>query len=59
LSGYKLREKIGTALKNRAQAIWRALNAYNAAAAQLNPPRESLTWAKLMETSTLAEFYLL
>lgn len=59
LSGYKLREKIGKALKTRAHAIRRALNAYNAAAAQLNPPRESLTWAKLMDTSTLAEFDLL
>ena len=59
MSGYKLREKIGKALKTRAHAIRRALNAYNAAAAQLNPPRESLTWAKLMDTSTLAEFDLL
>lgn len=59
MSGYKLREKIGKALKTRAQAIRRALNAYNAAAAQLNPPRESLTWAKLMETSTLGDFDLL
>ena len=59
MSGYKLREKIGKALKTRAHAIRRALNTYNTAAAQLNPPRESLTWAKLMDTSTLAEFDLL
>ena len=58
-SGYKLRERIGKALKTRAQAIRRALNDYNTAAAQLNPPRESLTWAKLMDTSTLADFDLL
>ena len=56
---YKLREKIGKALKTRAEAIRRALEAYNTAAAQLNPPHEKLTWAKLMETMTLAEFDLL
>ena len=56
---YKLREKIGKALKTRAEAIRRALEAYNTAAAQLNPPRENLTWSKLMEATTLAEFDLL
>jgi hypothetical protein len=59
LAGYKLRDKIGKALKTRAGAIRRALEAYNSAAAQLNPPRESLTWAKLMDATTLADFDLL
>ena len=59
LAGYKLREKIGKALKTRAEAIRRALDAYNSAAAQLNPPHESLTWAKLMDATTLADFDLL
>ena len=54
-----MRDKIGKALKTRAEAIRRALEAYNDAAAQLNPPRERLTWTKLMETTTLAEFDLL
>ena len=58
-AGYKLRDKIGKALKARAGAIRRALDAYNSAAAQLNPPRESLTWAKLMDATTLADFDLL
>lgn len=57
--GYKLRDKIGKALKARAGAIRRALDAYNSAAAQLNPPRESLTWAKLMDSTTLGDFDLL
>jgi hypothetical protein len=59
LEAYKLRDKIGKALKTRAEAIRRALEAYNTAASQLNPPREHLTWAKLMDTTTLAEFDLL
>jgi hypothetical protein len=45
IPGYKLREKIGKALKNRANAIKRALEDYNSCALQLNPPREQLTWA--------------
>lgn len=59
LAGYKLRDKIGKALKTRAEAIQRALDAYNSAAAQLDPPRETLTWAKLMDATTLADFDLL
>jgi hypothetical protein len=54
-----LREKIGKALKARADAIKHALDDYNEAASRLNPPREKLTWAKLSETVTLAEFDLL
>jgi hypothetical protein len=54
-----MRDKIGKALKTWAEAIRRALEAYNTAAAQLNPPCERLTWTKLMETTTLAEFDLL
>lgn len=44
--GYRLRDKIGRALKTRADAIKRALDNYNEAATQLNPPRERLSWAK-------------
>ncbi|KAF8230801.1 hypothetical protein L208DRAFT_1280113, partial [Tricholoma matsutake] len=57
--GYKLQEKIGKALKTHAEAIRQALEAYNSAAAQLNPPCKSLTWAKLMDATTLADFDLL
>jgi hypothetical protein len=58
-SAYKLHDKIGKALKTRAEAIRHALETYNAAAAQLNPPHEGLMWAKLMDATTLAEFDLL
>ena len=40
-------------------AIRCVLEAYNSAAAQLNPPHENLTWAKLMDATTLANFDLL
>lgn len=55
-SGYKLREKIGKALKTRAVAIQRAIAEYNSAAALLKPPRQQLTWAQVVETVSLAEF---
>ncbi|KIL54457.1 hypothetical protein M378DRAFT_18862 [Amanita muscaria Koide BX008] len=57
--GYKMRVKIGNALKARAEAICTAIERYNAAAAQLNPPREKLTWANIMAIADLAEFDLL
>ncbi|KAJ6456851.1 hypothetical protein C8R45DRAFT_1110650 [Mycena sanguinolenta] len=56
---YKLREKIGKALKSRADAIHRALTEYNAAASVLAPPRNQLAWAAVIQTATLAEFDLL
>jgi hypothetical protein len=56
---YKLRDKIGKALKSRADAIHHALKAYNAAAAALVPPRQQLVWAEVIKTTTLAEFDLL
>lgn len=57
--GYKIRAKIGNALKNRAEAIRTAIHAYNTAASQLTPPREPLTWANIMNIADLAEFDLL
>ncbi|TFK59430.1 hypothetical protein BDN72DRAFT_905854 [Pluteus cervinus] len=57
--GYKLREHIGKALKARAEAIRNALTAYNSAAKILDPPREQLTWKRLMEIGGLSEFDLL
>ncbi|KAH9913659.1 uncharacterized protein B0H18DRAFT_887915 [Fomitopsis serialis] len=57
--GYKLREKIGKALKARAEAIRKALNRYNAKAAKLNPPCLPLTWTEVVGMVTLADFDLL
>lgn len=58
-SGYKLREKIGKALKTRSEAIRTALNQYNAAAAKLTPPRSQLSWAAVLKAVTVADFDLL
>ena len=54
-----MRTKIGNALKNRTAAIRTAIQAYNTAASQLNPPREPLTWASIMNIADMAEFDLL
>ncbi|KAJ7170275.1 hypothetical protein C8R43DRAFT_1120708 [Mycena crocata] len=56
---YKLREKISKALRTRADAIRRALQAYNEAAAMLNPLRQQLSFAQIINTTSLAEFDLL
>ncbi|KAJ7834538.1 hypothetical protein B0H14DRAFT_3110028 [Mycena olivaceomarginata] len=57
--GYKLRVKISKALKTHAEAIRRALKAYNEAAAALPTAREQLLWADVMNKTSLAEFDLL
>ncbi|KAJ7102688.1 hypothetical protein C8R43DRAFT_857483, partial [Mycena crocata] len=56
---YKLWEKISKALRTRAEAIHRALQAYNKAADSLNPPRERLSFAEVINKTSLAEFDLL
>ncbi|KAJ2968160.1 hypothetical protein NUW54_g13303 [Trametes sanguinea] len=57
--GYKLREKIGKALRTRAEAIRNALATYNRLAASLTPPREQLTWEQIMTMVSIGEFDLL
>ncbi|OCH84142.1 hypothetical protein OBBRIDRAFT_701500, partial [Obba rivulosa] len=57
--GYKLREKIGKALKARAEAIKKALQEYNRRAAELKPPRAPLLWTAIIEMAALADFDLL
>jgi hypothetical protein len=54
-----MREKISKALRTRAEAIRTALEKYNSAAAQLNPPRNRLTQAAVIDTVALADFDLL
>ncbi|KAJ7602643.1 hypothetical protein DFH06DRAFT_1276325 [Mycena polygramma] len=56
---YKQREKISKALRTRAEAIRTALEQYNHAAAQLNPPRPRLAWSEVVNTVALADFDLL
>ncbi|KAF8881743.1 hypothetical protein BD779DRAFT_1445242 [Infundibulicybe gibba] len=57
--GYKQREKIGQALRTRSEAIKHARDEYNTYAALLHPPRPELSWAQLVEITTLGEFDLL
>ncbi|KAJ7785306.1 hypothetical protein DFH07DRAFT_948386 [Mycena maculata] len=53
---YKMREKLSKALKTRAEAIHKALNRYNDAAAALTPPHPRLTWHLIINSASLAEF---
>jgi hypothetical protein len=50
---------ISKALKARSKSIQRALHVYNQAATGLDPPRPKLTWAQIVEYTTIAEFELL
>jgi hypothetical protein len=59
IEAYKMREKISKALRTHAEAIRTALEKYNSAAAQLNPLRDRLTWAAVIDTVALADFNLL
>lgn len=54
-----MREKIGKALRTRAEAIKRALEEYNRCAAALQPPRDEITWTKIVDTVFLAELDIL
>ncbi len=59
LLGYKMRTQITKSLQTRCKTIRRALTAYNAAAASLNPPRPPLDWSRVSNFSFLDEFTLL
>ncbi|KAF8587114.1 hypothetical protein K439DRAFT_1260400, partial [Ramaria rubella] len=43
----------------QSKAIQQALAAYNTAALTLDPPQPKLTWAEIVEYTTIAEFELL
>ncbi|KAJ7155575.1 hypothetical protein C8R43DRAFT_1000468 [Mycena crocata] len=58
-TGYKLRKHIAKALQSRSRAVKTALTNYNAAAANLNPPRAALTWEQVVEYAFLSDFDLL
>ncbi|KAJ7281703.1 hypothetical protein C8J57DRAFT_1219537 [Mycena rebaudengoi] len=51
----KLHDKISRALTTHTEAISRALNEYNAAAATLNPPQDQLIWAAIIQMVILAQ----
>ncbi|KAI0363427.1 hypothetical protein BV20DRAFT_931127, partial [Pilatotrama ljubarskyi] len=56
---YKMRDKIGKALKTRAEAIRKALAEYNRRASELKPPRAQLVFNEIMDMVSLGEFDLL
>ncbi|KAJ3503342.1 hypothetical protein NLJ89_g8479 [Agrocybe chaxingu] len=58
-TGYKLHKHIATSLKARSTALCSALVQYNAAASELIPPRQMLTWEQIMDYAFLADFDLL
>ncbi|CDO74426.1 hypothetical protein BN946_scf184764.g2 [Trametes cinnabarina] len=58
-TAYRVRSYIAKNLQTRCKAIRQAVNDYNAAAAQLNPPRPPLDWSKVSHFSFLEEFSLL
>ncbi|KAK1229011.1 hypothetical protein PQX77_007938 [Marasmius sp. AFHP31] len=56
---YKQREKISQALRARAKAIQKALDAYNEAARAMEPLRQVLDWKDILDMATVADFDLL
>ena len=50
---------IAKALQRRCKAIRNAVKAYNAAAAQLDPPRPPINWEAVSHINFLEEFHLL
>ena len=50
---------IAKALQSRCKAIRNAVKTYNTAAAQLNPPRPSISWENVSHINFLEEFNLL
>ncbi|KAH9920365.1 uncharacterized protein B0H18DRAFT_881127 [Fomitopsis serialis] len=58
-TAYRVRTHISKSLQKRCKAIRTAVNSYNKAAAELNPPRAPLDWLKVSHYNFLDEFELL
>ncbi|KAL6298321.1 hypothetical protein BKA93DRAFT_744342 [Sparassis latifolia] len=58
-TAYCVHTHIAKSLQNCSKAIRTSLNAYNAAAAALDPPRPALDWSRVTHYSFLEEFTLL
>ena len=54
-----MRTHIAKALQSRCKAIRNAVKTYNTAAAQLDPPRPSISWESISHINFLEEFNLL
>src|ERR1700722_1773183 len=57
--GYNLRKHIAKALQARSKAARAALDHYNAAAKEMNPPQPTLEWKDVINYAFLSEFDLL
>ncbi|KAG6835632.1 hypothetical protein H0H93_016343, partial [Arthromyces matolae] len=58
-TGYKMRTHIAKSLQTRCAAIRTAVAAYNKAALELNPPRATLDWSRVLHYTFLEDFVLL
>ena len=58
-TGYKMRTHLAKSLQTRCKAIKKAVDAYNAAAAALTPPRPPVDWSRVSHYGFLEEFHLL
>ncbi|KAJ7620205.1 hypothetical protein FB45DRAFT_980923 [Roridomyces roridus] len=58
-TGYKMRKHVAKSLQARSKAVRSAVARYNAAAAAVTPPRESVDIEKVLEYAFLADFDLL
>lgn len=54
-----MRKHLANALKTRSKTIQTAIEAYNAAALSLSPPRQQVSWDEILEFSFLSEFDIL
>ncbi|RDX50672.1 hypothetical protein OH76DRAFT_1455223 [Lentinus brumalis] len=58
-TGYKVRTYLAKSLQRRCKAIRRAVEEYNVAARELQPPRPTVDWDKVSHYSFIEEFSLL
>lgn len=59
MPAYHMRTHIAKALQSRCKAIRNAVKTYNAAAAELDPPRAPISWEAVSHINFLEEFHLL
>ncbi|PPQ79249.1 hypothetical protein CVT24_007507 [Panaeolus cyanescens] len=57
--GYRARSLLAKAMKSRSRAIQNAVNQFNHAAQQLQPPRNPIDWQQLAKYNFVEEFNLL
>ncbi|THU92514.1 hypothetical protein K435DRAFT_600997, partial [Dendrothele bispora CBS 962.96] len=58
-TGYKMRQHLLNAIRNRSKAIQTAIEKYNDAAKALRPPRRTISWDEIMDYTFLSEFDIL